>query len=271
MHLNIFRISVLDMSRKTALSEEKLRSLVQRVLQLMSAITTNVDGLDQIIRSEMQDVKDSQEASRTQIRDDLVDMKMHMREVEILQRSIADHNHASNEALLQWRAELQNSVQALHSCLQTQLDLLLQQKSKRIPEMHNSSISFSQMLFGVVQVIGSGIASGIGAMATLSFHMPTPQTAPSTVSPLFDKAWEDAYRAVENEYAKHNSTSSIAALHTTDASIISPRSASHSTPTSKCWWYCHGCGDGPYSDFITDCCACGHLWCEECVVDMKSR
>lgn len=197
-------------------------------------------------------MKSLQEASQTQIRDDLIDLKVHIRELEALQRSIADQNQADRQALLQWQAELKDSIQALHDNLRTKLDLFSQKKIEEPTSKENNPFKSSHILLGIAQVIGSGIASGIGAMAVISSqravgkpdeaggHLGLPQMASSMAHPLCDEAWENAYREAEkNEYSKH--------------------------PSRLYWWACHECGREVNIDINSDDCPdCWYTMCFDC-------
>jgi hypothetical protein len=244
----------------------------------MPAITTIVNTINHVIGSEIREVKTLQETSEMQIRDDLMDFKTHMREVETLQRSIADRNQADSQAQLQRQAELQHSVGALHDYLETRLDLLLQEKIEEpISRGPNSMINYSQMLLGVVQVIGSGIASGIGAMAALSSHMSTTrsdqgrssmapyQIASPAIHPPYEDAWENAYKAAENEFAKHSSSHSVGARCTRTAGTSSSDSVTYRLPILMGWRKCHVCAREIDRALHGDKCPdCEHEMCDEC-------
>jgi hypothetical protein len=246
----------------------------------MPAITTSVDTLDNIIKSEVPEARTLQERSEVRVRDDLIDLKMHMIEVEALQRSIADRNQADSQALRQWQAELQNSVRAVQGYLRAQLDLLLRKDTEQSSSKELASNSTStQMLLGIVQTVSSGIAGGIGAMVAISSQKPiarsdetrshvTPQTVPpSWDTPLYDDVWDDAYRMAAGEYAKHDSSYSTTASYTKNSRMSSPNSLSSNTLITMGWGECHECkreinralhGDGECPD-------CGHQKCDECM------
>jgi hypothetical protein len=93
-----------------------------------------------------------------------------MRAIEALQKSLENSNKADKAKMVQWKGELQQSVQPLSDCIKTYLGVLLQRAEKTLGKEGETTSSKNtissiplQIIMGTVQIISTSIASGLPA------------------------------------------------------------------------------------------------------------
>jgi hypothetical protein len=217
--LTYLSTSILDMSRNSSMSLDNIERLTEMVSKSLPKLSEGMESLDKDIKSTAREAKNSQQVLELQILTCLSSVKEYMLDMKKLQETAMGKTLVDRGLQIRWQMDLRRSIQYLQSCTMAQLSLLLQITTPReegrtllVPTSNNPL----QATMIAIQVIGSGLASGLGAIIALSAqnnsngaqstleklldsHLPSPRPL-SDVSPpdspllqTFTDVWEIAF------------------------------------------------------------------------------
>jgi hypothetical protein len=164
--------SIFDMSKNSSISLDNIERLTEMVSESLPGLREGIESLEKDITSTAREAKDSQQLLELQVLTCLRSVEEYMLDMKKLQEFAMGKSLVDRGLEIRWQMDLRRSIQYLQSCTTAQLELLLQIVPKeerrtppRTPPTSNSSL---QAIVIAIQVIGSGLASGIGAIIALS-------------------------------------------------------------------------------------------------------
>lgn len=198
------------------MSLDNIERLTEMVSESLPKLSKGIERLDKDIKSTTREAKVSWQVLELRILTCLSSVEDYMLSMKKLQETAMSKTLVDRGLQICWQIDLRRSIQHLQSCTTAQLELLLQiarRDEGRTPPTSNSSLQTTMI---AIQVIGSGLASGLGAIVALSVqnyscggqstlerlldgHLPSPQPLSSTSPPdspllqTYSDVWETAY------------------------------------------------------------------------------
>jgi hypothetical protein len=170
------------------MSLDNIERLTEMVSKSLPKLSEGMESLDKDIKSTAREAKGSQQVLELQILTCLSSIKEYMLDMKKLQETAMGKTLVDRGLQIRWQMDLRRSIQYLQSCTMAQLDLLLQITTPRkegrtllVPTSNNPL----QATMIAIQVIGSGLASGLGAIIALSAQNNS-NGAQSTLEKLLD-------------------------------------------------------------------------------------
>lgn len=166
---------VVENARKSQLSFTKVEAETNNLSKL---ITDSVEVMKGELSAQTRELKNAREGTEAVIRNDLGIVKAHLEQLQALNISLSDQRRA------EWQEDFRTAVRALYACNKTFLDLIMQKgittEDTRKVEMRSNALQAALVSF--VQIVGAGLAGGLGASIAISSHLPK-RGSTSIISP----------------------------------------------------------------------------------------
>lgn len=161
------RTSILDLSRDLLSSQENFERWSERISPAIFSLQGSLEERDEDERANVYRAQNEHQHLVTRFQESLDEVHTTLRDLEASRRLSANHDVDKTRDILDSQVEIRQSIQALHDNTRALHDHLLMQKEN---ENRASMVSLGswQIAVSAAQVLGSGVAAGLGTLAAIS-------------------------------------------------------------------------------------------------------
>jgi hypothetical protein len=153
-----------------SVSQEKFETWSESILPVLLSIRESLEDKSEE-QSAAIDVDGLQRELVARFRESLDEVRTHLLTLEDSQRYSASWDLAKRGEILVAQLEINTSVQELHKSTRALLDILQEDRNGEHGSEKVSSIPW-HFILGIGQIVGSGLASRLGALTVTSYQAP---------------------------------------------------------------------------------------------------
>lgn len=176
MKLKSQRDSILESSKKNALSFEELTKLSNGLTQTLSSVSGAIARLDDQINQGFKKLEEGQTVLEANIEKDTNELKSCLTRLEILKEYVDKEDDRQGETRSRWQQDLEATAISVQRATATHLELQMQDlrlEVRKIEDKLSKKQAVEQSMRQVAiksafDVLGSGIAGALGAMLAIT-------------------------------------------------------------------------------------------------------